>query len=110
MNNGLSTDEIKKCELMGVNRHLYIETREHERREGLGQNQEGQSVLESKIAKMMDISPGEARAIKEQVDKEETARAPLTEDELRICRQLGVEPLDYWAQKMADAGLKAQLG
>jgi hypothetical protein len=109
MNNGLNADENKICALMGVNPHAYIEDREKERASKRGLNQEAPNKLESKIATTMGLSPAEAKEVKDKTEKEAAARAPLTPEELEICRQLGVEPTAYWAQKMTDAGLKPQL-
>lgn len=108
MNKELSVDEIRVCEVMGVNPHEYIESREQERARVESLNQEGGSDHENKIAKTMGLTPAGAKDVAAQVAKESAARAPLTEEEIEVCRKLGVLPLEYYQQRLADAGLKPQ--
>jgi phage I-like protein len=58
---------------------------------------------------LMGISPQEAKRRQAEVKKKAEAVAPLTEEEEEACRVLGVEPLEYYAAKMEEAGLKPVL-
>jgi len=112
MKDALTADERRTCNLMGVDPHDYLATRDQERAILKARNQEEASASPAdaaKIAKMMGVSPAEAKAAKKKAAKEDEARAALTSEELKICHQLGVQPLEYWAQKMEAAGLKTQL-
>ncbi len=100
----LTPDETRVNELMGVNPHEFIEARESDFAES--RNQEGQSEQSDKIARLMGIPKAEAADRKLQTEKEEAARAPLTDEELEICRQLNVEPMEFYVKKLEEAGIQ----
>lgn len=106
MPTALKPEEMRVCELMGVNPHEFIENREKELAAARNREIPSEQEAEKRIAGLMGISPGEIEKRKRQSEKEMEASAPLTDDELKICRLLNVEPLDYHHQKMKDAGLR----
>lgn len=104
MTKALTPEEARINELMGVNPHEFIEAREAEF--AGSRNREGQSEEFYKVAQLMGIPKDEAVKRKLQSEKEAAARAPLTDEELEICRQLNVEPLEFYATRLEETGIK----
>ncbi|MBJ6800213.1 hypothetical protein [Geomonas propionica] len=103
----LTREEERICKQMGINEHAYIEAKFSSRAVAL--NADASIGTEEKVARLMGIPRDQREKIKKQALKEAEARAPLTTEELECCRLLQVEPLEYWATKMKDAGLKPEL-
>lgn len=102
MPNPLTQEELRICELTGVNPHGYIEGRERDLAEC--RNRESPSMEETQrdVARLMGISDGEIEKLKKQTEEKDKATAPLTEEELKVCHMLNVEPLEYYAQKQKE--------
>lgn len=104
MTKALTPEETRINELMGVNPHEFIEAREKEFKES--RNREDEAAEFDKVAQLMGIPKDEAAKRKLQSEMEEQARAPLTDEELEICRQLNVEPIEFYARRLELVGLK----
>ncbi len=103
----ITEQELKICNLMGVNPNDYIATKE----ENLYLNSSLPDSVdhwqkakikeaEQAVMKLMGITPEELNKLQAQ-----SAACSLTAEEIEICRQLGVIPVDYLAGKMKDAGI-----
>jgi hypothetical protein len=107
---GLSREDLRVCELTGVSPADYLGTVQQEH--AVGRNQQGESLeeLEIRIAKLVGIPLADIPKIKARVAKELEAYTPLTAEEVKACRSLGVEPLlEFYAARLVAAGLKPQL-
>lgn len=60
---------------------------------------------EEKIRRLLGISKAEAEKTIAKAEKGEQAAKLLTADELKICEQLGVDPVDFWNERVKEAGL-----
>jgi hypothetical protein len=96
---------------MGVSQEDYQPTKKEELRLAACRELSGPAVEEAKtkIMHMFGITPAEAAKIQADQEKKAAALAPLTEEELEACRLMNVEPIDYYATKMEEAGLKLVL-
>jgi hypothetical protein len=101
----LSEQELAICRQMGVSPEDYQATKRTEQQTAIcqesGQALEGEK---KKIMQMMGISPAEAEKIEAEHKRKIAASAPLTKEEVEVCRLLNVEPSEYWATRCDEAG------
>lgn len=102
MANPLTQEELRICELTGVNPHDYIEGRERDLAEGRNRESPSMEEAQRNVARLMGIPDGEIGKLKQQTEEKDKATAPLTEEELKVCHLLNVEPLEYYAQKQKE--------
>lgn len=107
MTTGLSRNQMQACNVMGISPHEFIEMNAENLPQMAAQaakedreHQAEIAEIEKDVAEKMGIPPGE---LKKRLDYESLK---LTVDEIDVCKKLGILPVDYFYQKLADAGIK----
>lgn len=107
MTTGLSRNQMQACSAMGISPHDFIEMNAENLPQMAAQaakeQQEHQAKIaeiEKEVAEKMGMPPAE---LKKRIDYE---NLKLTVDEIDVCQKLGVLPIDFFYQKLADAGIK----
>lgn len=100
----LSDEEKRLCEIFGNTPQEYVAMRSGTLAMNAQQASE-KSTDEEEIRRLMGISASDAEKAKASAEKEELATKLLTADELKMCRMLGVDPLDFWNERVKEAGL-----
>lgn len=107
MTTGLSRNQMQACNVMGISPHEFIEMNAENlpqmAAEAAKEQQEHQAriaEIEKEVAEKMGIPTAE---LKNRLDYE---KLKLTADEIDVCQKLGVLPIDFFYQKLADAGIK----
>jgi len=68
-----------------------------------------ETEAKEKVMKLMGISPAEAKKREAVEAKRAEAHEPLSDEELKVCRSLGVEPLEYQQAKLEEAGISVKI-
>lgn len=107
MTTGLSRNQMQACNVMGISPHEFIEMNAENlpqmAAEAAKEQQEHQAritEIEKEVAEKMGVPTAE---LKNRLDYE---KLKLTADEIDVCQKLGVLPIDFFYQKLADAGIK----
>lgn len=106
MTKGLSNEEMRICDLMGINPHEFIESRGEELAVSKNRESPTEEEAQKKVARLMGIPESEIESLKKESEEREETNAPLSEEELKVCRLLNVEPLEYYAQKQKEVQAK----
>jgi hypothetical protein len=104
----LKAQELKICELTGIDPHAYIEANAKDLALNSAQpapvaDPEKEARIreaEQSVMTLMKISEPEFRLMQRQSEA-----AQLTTEEIEVCRLMGIIPVDYLAAKMRAAGL-----
>jgi len=96
--NSLSEQELAICRQMGVSPEDYQATREEELQVAACQELSGPALEETKvkIRRAMGLTKEEVEKLEAEEKKRLAATAPLTDDEIEVCRLLGVAPGEYF--------------
>jgi phage I-like protein len=100
----MSAEEKRLCEMMGVSPEEYTATKQADFALN-AQRQEESSADVEKMRRLMGVSEADIQEAIAQSEKEDQATKLLTADELKVCAAMGVDPLDYWNERVRDAGL-----
>lgn len=102
--NVLTQQEKDICQKIGVDELDYLATRTQDFQEALNsESRVSDPQAKEKIMRLMGISPKEADEIESEERKRLEATATLTDEEIKICRAMGITPLDYYQQRVAEA-------
>ena len=67
------------------------------------QAQAPDNKVKAEIVETMGLDPAEVALAEKRNRRIAEARKPLTDDELKVCWLMGVEPLEYWTDRVAEA-------
>ncbi len=102
----LSEQELAICRQLGVLPEEFQQTKQKELKSALcSENGLSFEEAQAKVMKLFGISPAEASRIMMEEKAKMDAQAPLSTEEVKVCRLLKIEPLDYYDAKQKESGI-----
>ncbi|MCK5601887.1 hypothetical protein KAR91_08465 [Candidatus Pacearchaeota archaeon] len=100
----LTEQEEAICRAYGTSEKEYIATRTTEEQLALDlENSMTPAKAREKLMRLMGLNPAEIEKREAEEAKRFVAYGPLSEEELKVCRAMGVEPSDYYRAKQKDS-------
>lgn len=99
----LTQQEKDICRMTGVSEKDYLATKKEEIEAALNAEKTmTEADAKERIMRAMGLSPEDIKKMEEEEAKRNSANASLTNEEIKICRLLGITPLDYYEAKGRD--------